>query len=582
MIAKRIRRKRDKQTKSDKGLFAYVVDEVGKGKGDPVTWRLAEYALDTEHAGEKVAWSRITNCASDQVGWAVKEILATQARNTRSNTDKSYHLVISFPEGERPTREQMIDIEDEAVKAIGLQDHQRISAVHQNTDNWHLHVAINKVHPLTFRNVEPWYDHYRLQEVCIELEIKHGLHRDNHVELPERGPGGRQADMEAHAGKVSFSRWAQETAAEAIIDAARTGTSWADMHTALAQFDIEVRERGAGLIIVHRRDDRWRVKASDIARELSHKALTDRWGAYVPPAPLQNQMEPGAIPPAPTAPNETAVRPSIEIYDQPPIHRGPAVPGLWARYQSERQLADRRRQGAVAALRAGHVAHGKAVAAYYANRLRATKAARLSKADRMASYQHIAAERMNDFIARVERERQERQQVRSNHPVVSWQQFLEREASVGDIGALTTLRSRARKRLPVLQQIISASDAAEARDIIHANMKPFIGRNGDVFYSIADGGTVVDTARYVSVTSVTTGSIILALELAAKKYNGSELFVRGASDFQQRVQALAAESGLSISVRKSVEPAPVAAHTLLVRTNKDTQLEHNNDRGFSR
>jgi hypothetical protein len=59
----------------------------------------------------------------------------------------------------------MEDIEDTICAAIGFGEHQRVSAVHQNTDNWHLHVAINKVHPRTFRSIEPWYDHYRLQEM---------------------------------------------------------------------------------------------------------------------------------------------------------------------------------------------------------------------------------------------------------------------------------------------------------------------------------------------------------------------------------------------------------------------------------
>ena len=124
-------------------------------------------------------------------GWAVKEILATQARNTRSRGDKNYHLVVSFPEGERPTREQIEDIEDRLCAALGFEEHQRVSAVHQNTDNWHLHVAINKVHPRTFRNIEPFRDHYRLQEACAELEIRHGLTREPHTTEPEQGRGAR-------------------------------------------------------------------------------------------------------------------------------------------------------------------------------------------------------------------------------------------------------------------------------------------------------------------------------------------------------------------------------------------------------
>ena len=134
---------------------------------DPASWtRLNAYILDAGNGGEKVAWCRVSNCQSDDPGWAVKEILATQARNTRSRSDKNYHLVVSFPEGEKPTRVQMEDIEDTICAAIGFGEHQRVSAVHQNTDNWHLHVAINKVHPRTFRNIEPGYDHYRLRNAA--------------------------------------------------------------------------------------------------------------------------------------------------------------------------------------------------------------------------------------------------------------------------------------------------------------------------------------------------------------------------------------------------------------------------------
>ena len=83
-------------------LGAYVLN--ARAGVDPASWtRLNAYILDSSHAGEKVAWARVTNCQTSDPGWAVKEILATQAHNTRSRSDKNYHLVVSFPEGERPT-----------------------------------------------------------------------------------------------------------------------------------------------------------------------------------------------------------------------------------------------------------------------------------------------------------------------------------------------------------------------------------------------------------------------------------------------------------------------------------------------
>ncbi len=177
MIAKRVMS--PKGGAGFRRLGAYVLN--AKGNADPASWtRLNSYVLDTEHAGEKVAWARVTNCGTSDPGWAVKRIIATQARNTRAKADRSYHLVVSFPRGEKPTRAQMEDIEDRLCEAIGFGDHQRVSAVHQNTDHWHLHVAINRVHPVTHHAVHPFRDHYRLQDGCAELEIKHGLTREVH------------------------------------------------------------------------------------------------------------------------------------------------------------------------------------------------------------------------------------------------------------------------------------------------------------------------------------------------------------------------------------------------------------------
>jgi hypothetical protein len=177
-----------------------VLNDKDGGCGDPVDWKLGDYILDRDNAGEKVVSHRISDCLSDEQGWAVKKCMALAARNKRATKDKSYHLV--FPEGERPTDEQMVDIEDTLVAAIGFEGHKRISAVHQNTDNWHLHVAIVTVHPETLRNLTPYYDQYRLAEACVALEIKHDLTRTNHGHSPERSLNGHE--MEVHAGRISF------------------------------------------------------------------------------------------------------------------------------------------------------------------------------------------------------------------------------------------------------------------------------------------------------------------------------------------------------------------------------------------
>lgn len=180
MIAKRI--PRTKGTSNVARLVRYMV--AAQGKIEPESWkRTADYILDTKKTttqGEKVASWRVSNCGTDDPAVATSIIEVTQAQNTRSKTDKTYHLVYSFPPGELPPLDVLHDIEDELCAAIGLADHQRISAVHQDTDHYHVHVAINKVHPTGLQNIEPYYDMPRLMEACEQLEIKHGLTRTNH------------------------------------------------------------------------------------------------------------------------------------------------------------------------------------------------------------------------------------------------------------------------------------------------------------------------------------------------------------------------------------------------------------------
>ena len=126
---------------------------------------------------------------------AIAEIEATQVLNVRARGDKTYHLVVSFSPGERPNPEQLIDIEDELCRAIGLHRHQRISAVHTDTAHLHMHVAINQVHPQTHACIEPWYDKKKLMTACARLEIKHGLQLTHagvatSAEAPPRLPRG--------------------------------------------------------------------------------------------------------------------------------------------------------------------------------------------------------------------------------------------------------------------------------------------------------------------------------------------------------------------------------------------------------
>lgn len=527
MIAKRIMA--PKGGAGFQRLGAYVLNVQDRHRSDdPASWgRLNAYILDAEHEGEKVAWARVTNCASTDPGWAVKEITATQGRNTRSRRDKSYHLVVSFPEGERPTREQMEDIEDRLCEAIGLAEHQRVSAVHQNTDNWHLHIALSSVHPVTFRNVAPFQDHFRLQEACAELELKHGLAVDNHT--TKRDPAasrgnGRAADVEARQGSQSFLAWVRQEAAPALLVARDAGQGWQELHQAAAAHGLTLKLRGAGLVVGHTQDRRLHVKASDVDRGLSLKALTDVLGSFEPAGPAAERQVAGAS------------------YTKPERQGA-----LYEVFKLEREAAARAQKVAALALREQHRAYAGELATYYRTRMKAERASGLGGVLRRDSIQHVASKRREDHTARIAREAEERRQVREAHGVLGWQAWLEAKASEGNAEALATLRGRQQRAARLDADVLAATDAGQARHLIYPHLRPAIRRNGAVIYRVRDGGMVADEANQIRVTQATTTAALLALTLAADRFGDRPLVARGTEDFRHQVAILAGQQGLSVT-----------------------------------
>jgi len=104
-----------------------------------------------------------------------------QDLNQTAKSDKTMHLIVSFQENEKPTKKILQNIEKELLKSIGMEEHHRLSVTHINTNNFHMHIAINRIHPETHKLIDPWQSKKKLDKKAIELEEKHKLKRDNHI-----------------------------------------------------------------------------------------------------------------------------------------------------------------------------------------------------------------------------------------------------------------------------------------------------------------------------------------------------------------------------------------------------------------
>ncbi|MBK3503430.1 TraI/MobA(P) family conjugative relaxase, partial [Campylobacter fetus] len=281
MIIKKIIFKRQNKS-SFKNLSNYILDEDNNHAKV-----LADYVLDTKNDMDKVEAYHFTNCSFDNNKDNIKEIITTQQLNTTTKQDKTMHLVVSFKEDERPNIKTLYAIEDEIAEALGMKDHQRLSSVHSNTNNLHIHIAINKINPNTLKVINPYNDVKILQELAIKLEKKYNLQIDNHIS----SNNVKEKKYNKHTMTCNFENWVKEKITNTIDIMLRDEkTTFDDLKVFLAKHDLEFRERRKGFVISSKTEKLF-CKASSIHRNLSKQSLEKRYGQLDLSALKENLQE---------------------------------------------------------------------------------------------------------------------------------------------------------------------------------------------------------------------------------------------------------------------------------------------------
>lgn len=178
--------------------------------------------------------------------------------------DPLYHLVISWPEDETPTDDEVEDAARHLLRRIGFDEHQWVLAVHRNTASIHVHILICRVHPITGRAHYPHRDWVTLDYACREVELAQEWSHDrgrhvvvmtgDHLVIEDRSCTAdtppRLSDpalrYERATGRISFQSWVATQPAEVVRGAA----DWAEVHGAFKKLGIAIRRKGSGHVIV--------------------------------------------------------------------------------------------------------------------------------------------------------------------------------------------------------------------------------------------------------------------------------------------------------------------------------------------
>lgn len=266
--------------------------------------------VDTNIQGEKCIAIRTHGVYG--IDTAIEEMNSVARKNTRCH-DPVYHFILSWPEHEKPAPEAIFDAAEHAIKSLGFEEHQYVIAIHANTDNMHAHVAMNRVHPTTYKSRHIEWAKRTLHFAARESEIKHGWTHDNGIYIVEVDGQGKKhivlntkhAEVKKEQGQhahpeierdetlpvwhdpESLDSWLKTSVAKALKQDLPDLTSWQSLHVWLEQYDITLKDTGGGGLrlraVSQETGEILETPVSKGLRLLKRPELEKRWGPFKAP-----------------------------------------------------------------------------------------------------------------------------------------------------------------------------------------------------------------------------------------------------------------------------------------------------------
>lgn len=167
-----------------KGITGALRYSMGQGN-DPVTGERLELVpgetsratvLGGQNFGFDIESAADLELARRMMEWNGKP--ENQAGKTRKLENDCLHASLSWGDGQKPDRAEMIEAGISFLKAIGLEKAQAVFIAHDDTDHAHIHVVASRIDPETGRSLRMDYDKIEGQKWAVKWEKEHGQERN--------------------------------------------------------------------------------------------------------------------------------------------------------------------------------------------------------------------------------------------------------------------------------------------------------------------------------------------------------------------------------------------------------------------
>ncbi|TGC21139.1 TraI/MobA(P) family conjugative relaxase [Escherichia sp. E1130] len=566
-----------RKPRSESAIFNNLVDYATRNPLPESVDVIATFPDGRQHlrCGDVIAEM---NCFSLATAATEMNMVALQNKHCK---DPVYHVILSWPEAERPTPEQIFGCARHSMKSLGMEGHQYVCAIHDDTDNLHCHLSVNRINPVSYRAASLYNDRLILDRCCREMELKYGW---QHVNGPymvnsegrivrkknfyKSAPAAAR-ELEHFGDKESLFSYAVDNCREKI-DALFLGGNydWDGVHDILIAAGLELRQKGEGLAIYDVADDEQApIKASDLHPELTLSCQQELIGAFTRASVVREVNREG----------RDVLLSAVDIESQYDNRLHCRDKGARAERRNDRAEA---RQDLIARYKAYKTSFVRPGISADAARTRFRELAagyrirknnvRMTERDpllRKLMFRALEVEKMKDMAAlrlQIRDERKALKESPDSRPL-SYRAWVEVQATQHDAAAISQLRGWAyREKRKNRTSTISNNFIlyAAADDIKPSQIRGYdshVNRDGAVVYSSGGTPVLLDRGVLLEVADAPAEkgkNLVMALYISGQK-SGEKVEVRGEKEFVQgtikSIPHFNASSGKTVPLTNQVQ-----------------------------
>lgn len=166
-------------------------------------------------SSDRVAWTESRNLMTDDADFSLRIMAATALDKDRlkqeagiKNTGRkskgevySYSLAWHPDEQGKFSKQDMLQVADQSLKALGAHEHQAVVVAHKDEGHPHIHIILNMVHPATGKNLKISNDKKKLIKWSNEYRKERG---EEHIYCPNKAKKFEVIAAKNRGEKVDF------------------------------------------------------------------------------------------------------------------------------------------------------------------------------------------------------------------------------------------------------------------------------------------------------------------------------------------------------------------------------------------